>query len=60
MVTIDSLNKLRDVPMEEWYQSGVSFAAVSANSHGTVNSGILNKSRKYFYWDFTNKTYTFG
>jgi hypothetical protein len=57
--TIEQLNNLRDIPMEEWYSSGISLAACSANSHGTVSGGILAKNRKYFSWDYSKKTYVF-
>lgn len=46
------LNKLLNVPFEQWRSHGVSLAAVSANANGMVNSGLIRiskKGRKYFY-----------
>ena len=56
MITVQKLNQLRNVCMEEWYENGVSLKAACANSSGIVNSGIT-KLKKYFYWDYTLKTY---
>lgn len=57
------LNKLLNVPFEQWYQHGIRLKAVSANADGIVNSGIL-KNGVYFYrkWsnDFTESFFVLG
>lgn len=48
-VTIEQLRALDQVPFEKWRDtSGIRLKAVSANSHGTVNSGILLDGRYFF------------
>jgi len=47
---IDSakLNSLKDVQFEDWHKHGVKLKAVSANSNGRVNSGILKDGRCFY------------
>ena len=52
------LNSLKNVPKEQW-PSSIKLKAVSANSDGLVDSGILSNG-VYFYLkhEFVNGTFT--
>ena len=60
---LEKLNKLLNVPMEQWYENGIRTKAISANSNGIVNSGILSNGT-YFYrkWrnNFTESSFVLG
>jgi len=47
-VRLKQLDKLIDVPFEQWPKHGVRLKAVSANANGIVTSGILLDGT-YFY-----------
>lgn len=53
-VTIEKLNTLKDTPLEQWLENGVSLKAASANAHGKVNSGITRKGNIYFFRKYSD------
>jgi len=46
--TLDKINRLARIPMEEWYRRGVTLRAVSASSSGFINSGITADGVHFF------------
>lgn len=44
----DKLNTLLYVPMEKWNTKGIKLKAVSSNSNGMVNSGILSTGEHFY------------
>lgn len=59
-ISLEKLNSLLNVPFEQWHTRGVSLRAVSANSSGLANSGILHDGRYFFrVWKDGNSFFTF-
>lgn len=46
--TLDKINRLARVPMEEWHRRGVTLRAASASSSGFINSGITSDGVYFF------------
>ena len=54
------LNSLINTPFEEWHSKGISLKAVSANSSGMVNSGIIKTNGMHFFrkHEYVNGAFT--
>lgn len=62
MNPLTKINALKTIPHEQWHKHGITLLAVSANSNGIVNSGIikLNNQKLFFSREYKTETNKLG